>query len=174
MKSSVIKTLLLVTCASFATVSMANSAHQHSTHQHAEQVMIHDAKVRVFLPGAPSTAGYFTLVNHTDKQHVLVSAELEGAGRVEIHEHIHKEDMMKMQKVDKLKLAPGQQVSFQPGGYHLMIFEPNKAFEAGQQHRLTLYFENGKKVQTKAEIVALEDMFGDSKQRKKQHQHSHH
>ncbi|NUZ11851.1 copper chaperone PCu(A)C [Pseudoalteromonas sp. McH1-7] len=174
MKSSVIKTLFfaLSTFIGFNAFSHQNDEQAHHHHS-SEQLMVHSATVRAFLPAAPSTAGYLVIDNPTQHDKILVKASLEGVKRVEIHEHIHKEDMMTMQRVDELTIPAGKSVVFQPGGYHLMVFEPLKTLKVGDKHKLTLYFADGDRVYTMAGIVALADMFGGKAKSDTPH-HTHH
>ncbi|MEI5639699.1 MULTISPECIES: copper chaperone PCu(A)C [unclassified Pseudoalteromonas] len=174
MKASVINPLFFVAAAFIGFSSAAHQGHEHEHQQHQSQSLnVHSATVRAFLPAAPSTAGYLVIENTTSSDKVLVKATLEGVKRVEIHEHVHKEDMMRMQRVEQLTLPAGETVTFQPGGYHLMIFEPQEPLKVGESRKLTLYFADGDRIYTMAEVVALGDMFGDKSKQQPAH-HSHH
>ncbi|WP_462153702.1 copper chaperone PCu(A)C [Pseudoalteromonas piscicida] len=174
MKSSVIKTLIFALSTFIGFNASAHQGHEHGEHHYgSEQLSVHNATVRTFLPAAPSTAGYLVIENPTQQNKVLVKASLEGVKRVEIHEHVHKEDMMKMQRVDELAIPAGKSVTFQPGGYHLMVFEPVETLKVGEKRKLTLYFADGDRIFTMAEVVALADMFG-GKEKSNAGHHSHH
>ena len=103
---------------------------------------------------------------------MLTKAELDGLGRVEIHQHTHVDGMMKMQQVLSLEISAHSQVEFKPGGYHLMVFEPEDELKAGQERKLTLYFKNGNRVFTQAKVVSLQEM--SEQAANKSEQHSHH
>jgi len=103
----------------------SSSLAAHSGHEHASDVAVLEvvnAQVREFLPGSTSTVGYLTLTNHGGTAATLTKATLDGLGRVEIHEHSHVDGMMKMQQVKSVEIKAHESVSFQPGGYHLMVF----------------------------------------------------
>ncbi|TMP31535.1 copper chaperone [Pseudoalteromonas rubra] len=155
-----IKNLAFFMLCSLPWVSQAHSGHTHGEshqHVHAEQapVTLTHATIRDFLPAAKSTAGYFTLSNTTKQAMTLVKAEIEGLGRVEIHEHVHANGMMRMQQIDKLEIASDSQVEFKPGGYHLMAFEPTKPLKVGENRKLTLYFADGNRVYGLIEVISL-------------------
>ncbi|MBE0369211.1 MULTISPECIES: copper chaperone PCu(A)C [Pseudoalteromonas] len=169
------KYIMLSSSLFFTTFAFSNQNHEHVSagaqkHHHSEAyVSIDDAKIRAFLPAAKSTAAYFTLENKRDTKLTLVKATISGLGRVEIHEHVHHNGMMKMQQVDKLVIKAKTQVKFQPGGYHLMAFEPKSALTTGEKRKLTLHFANGEQVFTQIHVVSLKDSF-----KKVKNAHHHH
>jgi copper(I)-binding protein len=153
----------------FSSPLMAHTGHEHN--HDVAQLALTNAQVRVFLPASTSSVGYFSVINHSDVAATLVKASVDGLGRVEIHEHRHENGMMKMQKVDSLTIAPFQQIDFQPGGYHLMVFEPQEPLKVGQERKLTLYFKDGNRIFTNAQVVSLEEQVKQSAPAKP---HSHH
>lgn len=50
-------------------------------------------------------------------------------------------DVMIMQPVPRLELAPDQQVTFEPGGYHVMLIGLTQDLNSGDTFILTLHFE---------------------------------
>ena len=48
--------------------------------------------------------------------------------------------MMSMQKVDSVDVAPGKDLRFAPGGYHLMLMGLKQPLVAGERFPLTLHF----------------------------------
>lgn len=145
----------------------------HADHHHDEysEIIVNNAQVRVFLPASKSTVGYLSIINHGDADVILTKAAIDGLGRVEIHEHAHIDGMMKMQKVDTLLIKAHQQLDFKPGGYHLMAFEPSEVIKAGQELKLTLYFSDGNRVFTQAQVVSLESQVEQTTQSQQHHTH---
>jgi copper(I)-binding protein len=163
------RTLSLAAALLLSDLSQAHEGHNHSHHEMHKELMVTDAKIRTFLPTAKSTAAYFTIHNPTDKLVSLKKATIRGIGRVEIHKHVHKDGMMKMQQVDLVEVPANQQVVFQPGGFHLMAFEPDATLKVGEKRKLTLYFDNGDRLYSFVEVVSLKDSF-----EKKAHSHHNH
>ncbi|ALO40922.1 copper chaperone PCu(A)C [Pseudoalteromonas phenolica] len=165
-----LKTLSLAAALLFAGLSQAHEGHSHD-HSHVQkELMVTEAQIRTFLPAAKSTAAYFTIHNPTDKLVSLKKATIRGIGRVEIHEHVHKNGMMRMQQVDLVEIPANQQVVFQPGGFHLMAFEPENTLKVGEKRKLTLYFDNGDRLYSFVEVVSLKDTF----EKPKHSHHNHH
>ena len=104
-------------------------------------------------PGAESTAaGYVTLRNRGPERDALVAATADVAARVELHETRHMSGMMMMERVDKVELASGARVELRPGSYHLMLIGLKRALTPGQTVTLTLEFERGGRMTTRAEV----------------------
>lgn len=104
-------------------------------------------------PGAESTAaGYVTLRNRGPARDALVAATADVAERVELHETRNMSGMLMMERVDKVELAPGSRVELRPGSYHLMLIGLKRALTPGQTVTLTLEFERGGRMTTRAEV----------------------
>ncbi|MCG7537656.1 copper chaperone PCu(A)C [Pseudoalteromonas sp. OOF1S-7] len=169
-----IKNLAFFMLCSLPWMSQAHPGHSdgeshHHTHVEQNALQLTRATLRDFLPAASSTAGYFTLANTSQQAVTLLKAEIEGLGRVEVHEHTHVDGMMRMQKIDKLEIAPHSQVEFKPGGYHLMAFEPTKPLKVGENRKLTLYFADGNRIYGLIEVVSLKAQMHNAK-----NGHQHH
>jgi len=104
-------------------------------------------------PGAESTAaGYVTLRNRGPERDALVAATADVAARVELHETRNMSGMMMMERLGKVDLAPGARVELRPGSYHLMLIGLKRALTPGQTVTLTLEFERGGRMTTRAEV----------------------
>ena len=96
------------------------------------EAQISDAYVRGLIPGRDMSAGFFTFKNSGDQPIVLVGASSAAAERVEFHTSLHEDGMMKMRALENVTVAPGESVTFAPGGNHLMLFGcDEKVFAAG-------------------------------------------
>ena len=132
----------------------------------ANQIMATDFTVREFIPGAPASVGYLKLDNKSTKNQVLTAVNIENIGRVEIHNHIHQNGMMRMVKLDELAIANGERVNFEAGGLHLMLFEPKQKLTQGETLAVTLHFQSGLTISSNATVVSLAN--------KDSHKHHHH
>ncbi len=151
-----------------STFSSAHSGHDHSD---VAEVTVSSAQVREFLPGSKASVAYMTITNPSKHATVLTKAELDGLGRVEIHQHTHVDGMMKMAQLSSLKIDGNSSIEFKPGGYHLMVFEPEDELKAGQERKLTLYFNDGNRVFTQAKVVSLQEMSEKTSHKNKEHSH---
>jgi copper(I)-binding protein len=167
-----IKHLVLGVCSVISLAAMPVLSHSTSHGVEQSAIVIEDARIREFLPAAPSTAAYFELSNHSNEKKQLIKATISGLGRVEIHEHVHTNGMMRMQQVSTVEVGAHKQLAFKPGGYHLMAFEPSEPLKKGQERVLTLYFADKKTVQVPIKVVSLQDKM--NKKHNQHSQHSHH
>ncbi len=83
---------------------------------------VEDAWIRAPVAGREVTAGYCDITNIGTVPAAITGFSGEGL-RVEIHETIDEDGMMRMRPVPSLHLAPGETVSLAPGGKHLMLFD---------------------------------------------------
>lgn len=116
---------------------------------------VKDGQVRQPMPGRSVTAGYFTLTNPSDTALQLVSAQSPLFARVELHQHSHKDGMMRMEQVSAIDIAAGATVELAPGGLHLMLFEPQAELAPGMPVPLTLSFAGGQQLQVELPVVAM-------------------
>ncbi len=107
-------------------------------------VAVMHAWVREPIVESETHAGYFTLINVSDKTLELVSIQTNAYEQVEIHEMTHVNGMMKMSKIDSLILEPNGKVKLAPGGKHLMLISPNRTIKEGGRVVLKLKFKSGR------------------------------
>lgn len=119
------------------------------------EVVVTEATVREMLPGRSMTAGYFSISNSGTADAELVSASSPQFGAIELHQHSHKDGMMKMEQVQSVRIAAGQQLHFQPGGLHLMLFDAKTSISKGQQIPLRLTFKDGQIIEVQASVSAI-------------------
>jgi len=103
-------------------------------------------------PNAQTAAVYLSIDNHGKEVDRLLSAETPAAERVELHEHIHQDGLMKMQQVAEVVIPAGEEVKFAPGGLHLMLFSPTKHYQDGEHFPLTLNFASAGKVEVEVQV----------------------
>lgn len=88
---------------------------------------------------------FMNITNNTDQNDVLVSASTPRAKKVEIHETIDDQGVMRMRELKNgLPLPKGKTVELKPGGSHLMLIGINKQLRLDDQFDLTLKFKSGK------------------------------
>ena len=102
-------------------------------------------------PAAAGTngAGFMTLTNHGKTADTLVAVETKAASQVQMHQTSMANGIMSMKRLESgLALAPGQTVTFAPGGYHLMLIGLTQASKAGDKLPATLVFASGARIKT--------------------------
>ena len=103
--------LLCVTAAALTTIACARPP-----------VEVQDAWVRDLIGGRDTTAGYFHLRNNGQAPLTLTGARAGRARAIEMHETVTRGDGVGMRRLQQVNVPPGTELSFQPGGKHLMIF----------------------------------------------------
>ncbi|WP_423185922.1 copper chaperone PCu(A)C [Alishewanella sp. d11] len=121
----------------------------------AAELQLTQGEVRVPMPGRTVTAGYFSLVNNSAAAVELVKASSPAFARVELHQHIKQDDVMRMVEVEAISVDPGATLVFQPGGLHLMLFEPQVALTVGETVSVTLYFADNTTKELELPLTAM-------------------
>ncbi len=116
------------------------------------KLVVSDAWVREAPPGSRMLAAYLALKNTEPRLRVVRSIRSADFQRVEIHRSTHEQGMMRMQHLDKLRLAPGQLVHMRPGSLHLMLIGPKRTLRAGDVVEFELVAEDGETVRFSADV----------------------
>lgn len=85
-------------------------------------ITIADGVYRAPLTTNGVGVAYFSITSSEADRITSVSSPV--AGRVEMHASIVKDGMASMERLDSVELPAGQTVEFEPGGMHVMVFEP--------------------------------------------------
>lgn len=131
----------------------------------AKEVVVEQSYVRATIPGTNVSSAYMKIINKMEKEVTLVGASSKVSNRIEIHEHTMADGMMKMRQRESIVIAGNSQVTLQPSGYHLMIFDVEKLLKPAQQVKLTLHFLKHADVEINIPVQSIK--------RKKQSHHHH-
>lgn len=113
----------------------------------ADGLRIEQPWSRATAPGAPVAAGYMTITNTGTQAERLVGGSAPFAGRVEIHEMGINGDVMRMRELeDGLAIPPGETVTLEPGGFHVMFMDLVEPLREGETVPATLSFERAGEV----------------------------
>lgn len=104
---------------------------------------VRDARAPAPPPAAPVMAGYATLENTGDAVVTVTGGEGSAFARVELHRTVDEGGTTTMQRVERLRVAPGERVALEPGGLHLMLFEPRPRPRPGDTLELRLHTSAG-------------------------------
>lgn len=125
---------------------------------HTGRLEIQDAVIRANRPNVSMTAGYLTIVNGTDTNDRLLSAQIAGTNaagaRVELHTMEHVDGVMRMDAVPSLDVPARSRVSFDPGANHLMILGLDGVLSPGDDVQLELTFEHAGSITVPAKVEA--------------------
>lgn len=118
---------------------------------------VEDPVVRVPMPGRNVTVAFFTLKNRTDSERKLVGVSSPIAARAELHSHRHEDGMMRMRKEAQVAIPAQGELKFQPGGYHVMLFELRREPQTGDQVELVLTFDDNSQLVLDASTQSVFD-----------------
>lgn len=117
----------------------------------AETLKVSDGWARASIPGTENGAAYATLENLNEEIVKITDISSDVSDVAEVHRHIMSGDVMKMEKVNPLSIAPGETIKFQPGGYHFMLFGLTSPLKPEESFSLILHFDSGS--QQKIEFI---------------------
>ena len=119
-------------------------------------IRLEQAWSRATPPRAMAAAAYLSITNNSGKADRLISAKAEPATEVEIHEVRMDDGIMRMRPLaGGLVIEPGETVTFQPGGLHLMLTGLHSPLRQGETLRLVLRFETAGEISTDVPVLAI-------------------
>lgn len=113
---------------------------------------ISGAWVRQVPPAARMTAGYLRVSNPGPEPLVIVGAESPMFGSIEVHGTAMEDGVARMRHHDTVTVAPGETVSFEPGGLHLMLMQPIDAIPSSGEIELALLLAGGARLEFSAPV----------------------
>jgi copper(I)-binding protein len=107
---------------------------------------------------AMTAAGYVTITNTGDATDTLIAVEAD-FDRVEIHDTKVENDIASMFRIEGAVIAPGDTLTFAPGGKHIMFMGlGGDPFEEGETVNGTLVFENAGRIDIVFDVETLEQI----------------
>ncbi len=105
-----------------------------------ENIAVQNAWIREAPPTIKIMAGYLEIENLSDKTLNLISAESSKFERIEFHLSQTEDGVARMQQQDEIMIAPSTTFSFEPGGYHMMLFNNTAPMREGDLASIKLTF----------------------------------
>lgn len=116
---------------------------------------VSQAWARATPSAAPVGGGYITIANRGSEPDSLLSVTSSAADRVEIHESATEGGVMRMRPVERLTIAPGQTITFKPGGLHLMLLKPKVPLRQGNRLTADFAFEKAGAITVEFDILGV-------------------
>jgi hypothetical protein len=139
------------TLALVATIALATPLFAHET-------IIGDLQIihpHIPQPAASAKAagGFMAIVNNGTEPERLLGVESDIAMKVEVHESkVDENGVGTMEHIDFIEIPPGQTVSLEHGGYHVMFMGLKAALTEGEIHKGVLVFEKAGRVDIEFQI----------------------
>ncbi|MCG6200258.1 copper chaperone PCu(A)C [Psychromonas antarctica] len=128
------KSIILLLLAS--TLFISNSAF-------ANLLAVDKGFARATPPHAKNGAAFMMIHNAAKNDINLIAASSDIAERVELHNHVMQDGLMKMRQVKQISIPAGGQQKLQPGGYHIMFLHLKQQLKDGESVAIQLHFDNG-------------------------------
>lgn len=118
-----------------------------------KSVSAKSAWTRTTVEGVRNGAAYMTLKNETGQDDVLIGASSTSARKVEIHESkLNELGVYTMNKITELPVKSGEEITFSPGGLHLMLVGLNQPLEVGNEIAVKLEFAKSQPINVRVAI----------------------
>jgi copper(I)-binding protein len=106
--------------------------------------------------GAKSGAAYMTITNKGTTPDRVNCVSSDASGQCQIHSMTMEGGVMKMRPVEGgLEIKPGETVTLQPSGFHVMLVNLKHPLEQGQTVKATLKFDHAGTVDVEYPIAAI-------------------
>ncbi|MBL1421089.1 MAG: copper chaperone PCu(A)C [Alphaproteobacteria bacterium] len=125
----------------------------------------------LWVPPNKVAGAFFEIKNNTDKTLNIVSATTKGAKKIELHNHIMADGIMKMRQVKAIEVPANGSTSFNPHGFHLMMYRLDKdMFAAGNMVEVNFTFDDQSTASAKFHVMP----FGQPMEKSMDHQNMDH
>lgn len=96
---------------------------------------------------------FLVLENKRDKNIRIVSADTAIAERTELHTHIMDGDVMMMREVEHFDIPPGETLTLEPTGNHIMLMNIRHPLLVGTQVILSLKMDDGEEARIPIDVI---------------------
>lgn len=123
----------------------------------ARDIVIDNAWARASLPGQANSSVFLRLQNKRTESLMIISVQVAGVRRAEVHSHKMEGGMMRMREVPVLEVAAGAEQVFSPGGFHIMLFGLVEPLVEGDSVTLELSFDDDSALTFDAPVISVLD-----------------
>lgn len=134
------------------------------------ELLIDHPWARELPPVVKNGAAYLRIENSGSTPDRILSASSSIAERAQLHTHDMENGLMKMRHVMSVDVPASGEVTFEPGGLHIMLFNIENPFVGGEEFPLTLTFEQAGEIEVTVKIRSNDE----AAEPKKEMDHSEH
>lgn len=128
-------------------ISSETSAEQSSF------IKVENARSYEAPPVVKNGAAFVTLKNTGNQDDALIAAKSDIAQKVELHTHLHEDGIMRMRKVERIKVPANGQAILKPMGDHIMLIGLEKPLKPGESFDIKFLFEKAQPVSVKVDVL---------------------
>jgi copper(I)-binding protein len=107
---------------------------------------IDDAWIAEAPPVSKVMAAYLEIENKTSEDRQAIAIQCSEFERAEFHLTVDKEGMASMEHQQALHVPANSDLDLEPGGYHVMLYNPARRLLAGDITQCNIEFDNGKTI----------------------------
>lgn len=116
------------------------------------KIMVKDAWARARPESAKVGGAFIMIMNKGTEPDRLMAVMSPVAKRTEIHETKMKDGVMSMAPVEEIVIEPGEMVTLEPGGLHVMLMGLTGGLTEGEEFPMTFEFEHAGKIDILVQI----------------------
>jgi copper(I)-binding protein len=114
-----------------------------------QSVEVRDAWAR---PAAQGTNGAVYFIVRSAEEDEIVGVSSDVADAVEMHESTMSGDVMEMHHMGTIPLDAGAELTFEPGGLHVMLIGLKQDLQPGDEFEVTFHFKTFQDLQLKVPV----------------------
>lgn len=116
-------------------------------------IAIDSAWIREAPPATSVLAAYMTINNASESDQQITGMDSPDFRSAEIHRTVVEDGVAKMLPVSGLDVAAGDSISLEPGGLHVMLFDPQRPLREGDTATLIVHTASGAAISVQATVV---------------------
>jgi copper(I)-binding protein len=109
--------------------------------------------IREAPPTATVLAAYMIIDNQGDESAEITAITSADFGHTELHQTLVEDGIARMKPLEKLTIPASGSVSLEPGGMHLMLFDPRRALHAGDTVVLEIQPRDGNRLKFAVPVI---------------------
>lgn len=154
------KKKLILALTTLTILSVSTAMERYHTNHTTPEIVINNPWVRSAPTNAPALGLFMQINNNTDHDIKLLSANVSGYQRVELHRTVVKGDMMKMVEQEFMPIPAKGKLHLKPGSWHIMLISPESVPHKGDTVMIDLVFDNGLSKTVHAQVRKGKKMTG--------------
>ena len=116
-------------------------------------IEVQQAWIREAPPASRVLAGYMTIINTGDAPAEITGISSPDFARAELHHTRVEDGVARMVPVASIPVPAGGRVRLEPGGMHLMLFDPGRPLKSGDVVRLEVKQNGGATLSIEARVT---------------------
>jgi len=109
----------------------------------SDDLEVENAWIAEAPPVSKVMAAYMEIENETQHNRQATSMQCKEFERAEFHRTVEKDGIASMEHQQVLNIQADSELELRPGGYHIMLFNPARRFQAGDQTGCSMTFDDG-------------------------------